>query len=303
MTAVVRARQHLWPYLLLAFAPLTWGGNLVVGRALAGAVDATTLNVVRWGGAAIVLALLCGPAFWRHRGALWRHRRLVTALGLSGIGGFHLLQYTALANTTVVNVALITAMTPLYVALIAWALSGDRLDRRQWVGVVLSIVGAVVIVSRGDATTLLRLDLRYGDLVQFAALTMWALYTVLLRWRPTDVPPLPFLLATLLPGLALSVASYGLREFHLELSGDVALGLGYLVLFPSALAYLAWGAGVKALGPQAGGAFSNLVPVYGALLAVLLLGEPLRPYHLGAAVLVALGIWLVSGPRRDKVES
>jgi drug/metabolite transporter (DMT)-like permease len=300
MPAAARASAQLWPYVLLAFAPLTWGGNLVVGRALAGAVDATTLNMVRWGGAAVILALLCGPAFWRHRRALWRHRGLVAALGLSGIGGFHLLQYTALAHTSVVNVALITAMTPLYVSLIAWGLSGDRLDVRQWAGVVLSIAGAVVIVSRGELATLLRLDLRGGDLVQFAALTMWALYTVLLRWRPAEVPPLPFLLATLLPGLALSAASYGLRDFHLELSTDVALGLGYLVLFPSALAYLAWGAGVKALGPQAGGAFSNLVPVYGALLAVLLLGEPLRPYHLTAAVLVAVGIWLVSRPRRDR---
>ena len=297
MPTAVRTPRRLWPYLLLAFAPLTWGGNLVVGRALAGAVDATTLNAVRWGGAALILAALSGRAFWRHRHDLWRERRLVAALGLSGIGGFHLLQYTALAHTTVVNVALITAMTPLYVALIAWALSGDRLDARQWAGVVLSIVGAVVIVGRGELATLVRLDLRRGDLIQFAALTMWALYTVLLRWRPAHIPPLPFLLATLLPGLALTAATYAVREFHLTLSGDVALGLSYLVLFPSALAYLAWGAGVKALGPQAGGAFSNLVPVYGALLAVLILGEPLRPYHVTAAVLVAAGIWLVSRER------
>jgi drug/metabolite transporter (DMT)-like permease len=297
MPTAVRTPRRLWPYLLLAFAPLTWGGNLVVGRALAGAVDATTLNAVRWGGAALILAALSGRTFWRHRHDLWRERRLVAALGLSGIGGFHLLQYTALAHTTVVNVALITAMTPLYVALIAWVLSGDRLDARQWVGVALSIVGAVVIVGRGELATLVRLDLRRGDLIQLAALTMWALYTVLLRWRPAHIPPLPFLLATLLPGLALTAATYTVRTFHLELSGDVALGLSYLVLFPSALAYLAWGAGVKALGPQAGGAFSNLVPVYGALLAVLLLGEPFRPYHVTAAGLVAVGIWLVSRER------
>jgi drug/metabolite transporter (DMT)-like permease len=294
MSAAVASSRRLWAFVCLSFAPLTWGGNLVVGRALAGRVDATTLNVVRWGGAALILAAIAGPAFWRHRHALWRHRALVCGLGLSGIGGFHLLQYTALAHTSVVNVALITAMTPLYVALIAWALSGDRLGPLPWLGVLFSIIGAVVIVSRGDLATLVRLDLRYGDLIQFAALTMWALYCVLLRWRPADIPALPFLLATLLPGLALSLATYVVRDFHLELSRDVALGLGYLVVFPSALAYFVWGAGVKVLGPQMGGAFTNLVPVYGALLAVVLLGEPFRPYHLTAAVLVALGIALVS---------
>lgn len=298
MTAVASAPRRLAPYALLAFAPLTWGGNLVIGRALAGAVDPTTLNLVRWTGAALILTAFGGAAFWRHRRALWRERRLVVALGLTGIGGFHLMQYTALAHTTVVNVALITAMTPLWVALIAWALSGDRLTPRQAVGAALSVIGAVVVIGGGDVAALLRLEIRAGDLIQLVAVTLWALYTVLLRWRPADVPPLPFLLATLLPGLALTLASYGLREFHLELSGEVALGLSYVVLFPSALAYLAWGAGVKALGPQIGGAFSNLVPVYGALLAVVLLGEPLRPYHLLAAVLVAGGIWLVSRPGR-----
>jgi drug/metabolite transporter (DMT)-like permease len=298
MSSAVRPSRYIWPYLLLAFAPLTWGGNLVVGRALAGAVDPTTLNIVRWTGAALILATLSGPAFWRHRRALWRERRLVAGLGLSGIGGFHLLQYTALAHTTVVNVALITATTPLYVALLARLLSGDRLDARRALGVALSIVGAVVVVSRGDPTALVRLEVRGGDLVQCVAVTLWALYTVLLRWRPADIPALPFLLATLLPGLLLSLVTYAGREFHLEMSGEVALGLSYLVLFPSTLAYLAWGAGVRALGPQAAGAFSNLVPVYGALLAVLLLGEPFRAYHLVAAALVALGIWLVSRERR-----
>jgi len=298
MSSAVRPSRYVWPYLLLAFAPLTWGGNLVVGRALAGAVDPTSLNIVRWTGAALILATLSGPAFWRHRRALWRERRLVAGLGLSGIGGFHLLQYTALAHTTVVNVALITATTPLYVALLARLLSGDRLDARRALGVALSIVGAVVVVSRGDPTALVRLEVRGGDLVQCVAVTLWALYTVLLRWRPADIPALPFLLATLLPGLLLSLVTYAGREFHLEMSGEVALGLSYLVLFPSTLAYLAWGAGVRALGPQAAGAFSNLVPVYGALLAVLLLGEPFRAYHLVAAALVALGIWLVSRERR-----
>lgn len=300
MNAVTRRMPGLWPYLLLAFAPLTWGGNLVVGRALADAVDATTLNVVRWSGAALILAFLCGGAFWRHRRELWAHRRLVLALGLSGIGGFHLMQYTALAQTTVLNVALLTAMTPLYVVLIAWAVSGDRIDRLQALGVVLSIVGAVVVVSGGAVETLFALEAKAGDLIQVGAILLWALYTVLLGYRPATIPALPFLLATLLPGLALSLATYAFRPFQLDWSPEVALGLGYLVLFPSALAYLAWGAGVKALGPQAGGAFSNLVPIYGALLAIGLLGEPLRPYHLTAAVLVGLGIWFVSRRTADR---
>ncbi len=286
--------RWLWPTLLLAFAPLTWGGNLVVGRALAGAVDPTTLNVCRWGGAALLLTFMCGGAFWRHRRELWSHRRLVLALGLTGIGGFHLLQYTALAQTTVLNVALLSTLTPLYVVVIAWAMSGDRIRPRQALGVGLSIVGAAVVVTRGDIATVLRLDLNGGDLIQVVAVGFWALYTVLLRFRPTTVPPLPFLLATVLPGLALSLATYALRDFQLDLSPEVGLGLAYLVVFPSTLAYIAFGAAVRELGPQMGGAATNLIPLSAAVLAVALLGEPLRPYHLTSAVLVGLGLWCVS---------
>ncbi len=283
-------------YCLLAFAPLTWGGNLVVGRTLAGAVDPTTINVARWGCAAVLLALFCGGSFWRHRAGLWRERRLILALGLSGLGCFHLLQYTALAHTTVLNVAVLSAMTPLYTVLIAWAISGDRIDRWQALGLALSILGAILIVTRGELAALVQLKAAMGDVLQIAAIFFWALYTVLLRYRPRDIPNLPFLLATILPGLALSLTTYTIREFNLVWSPEVGIGLAYLVLFPSVLAYIAWSAGVRVLGPQAGGVFTNLVPIYGAVLAILFLGEPLRPYHLAAAALVAVGIWLVSRP-------
>ncbi len=289
-------RAGLWPYLLLAFAPLTWAGNVIVGRALADAVDPVTLNVVRWTGAAIVLAPFCAAGVWRHRRELLGHWRLVLALGASGMGLFHLMQYTALQYTTALNVSLITAMTPLYVVLLALVISGDRLDLRRSLGVLLSIVGAVTIVAKGDVGNLVRLDVQLGDVIQIVALVFWALYCVLLRYRPASVPPLPFLFATFLPGLALSLLAYPLVTPQLDWSGEAAIGLAYLALVPSALAYVAWGAGLNVLGPHMAGVFTNLLPVYGAILAVTFLGEPFRLYHLLASALVGLGIWVASRP-------
>ncbi|MEO1091278.1 MAG: DMT family transporter [Pseudomonadota bacterium] len=287
-----RSGPPVLSYLLLAFAPLTWGGNLIVGRSLADMVDPVTLNLVRWSGAAVLLGLACGPALWRHRVDLVRHWRIIGGLGMTGMCGFHLLQYTALASTTALNVALISAMTPLYVVSMAWVLSGDRLGVSQLLGVLLSIAGAVVIVGKGDLGNVATLQLQRGDLIQVAAIGLWALYCVLLRYRPASIPPLPFLLATILPGLALSLLAYTVEEPRLVWSPAVGWGLAYLILFPSTLAYVAWGAGVRELGPHMAGIFTNLVPIYGALLAVLLLGEQVRPYHVVAAALVAIGIWL-----------
>lgn len=289
------------PYLLLAFAPLTWAGNVIVGRALADAVDPVTINVVRWGGAAVLLALFCGRGLWTHRAELARHWRIVAGLGVSGMALFHLLQYTALQYTTALNVSLITAMTPLYIVLLAWVISGDRLDSRRSAGVTLSIVGALVIVAKGDLANLIRLDVQLGDVIQIGALMFWALYCVLLRYRPATIPPLPFLLATIGPGLALSLLAYGFVSPRLDASTDVVMGLLYLAVFPSTLAYIAWGAGVTVLGPHMAGVFTNLLPVYGALLAVTVLGEPFQLYHLLAAALVGLGIWVASRPLRAPV--
>ncbi|MFW5834040.1 MAG: DMT family transporter [Pseudomonadota bacterium] len=287
-------RAGPWPYLLLAFAPLTWAGNVIVGRALADAVDPVTINIARWGGAALVLAAFAGYGLWTHRVELLRHWPIVVGLGLSGMGLFHLLQYTALQFTTALNVSLITAMTPLYVVLLAWAISGDRLDARGWFGVTLSIVGAVVIVAKGDIANLLALDVQLGDLIEIVAIFFWALYCVLLRYRPASIPPLPLLLASMLPGLAVSLAAYSLVPPRLDWSTEVGLALLYLATFPSAVAYIAWGAGTRVLGSQMAGLFSNLLPVYGAVLAVTVLGEPFRPYHLVSALLVACGILVAS---------
>lgn len=284
------------PYLLLAFAPLTWAGNVIVGRALADSVDPVTINVIRWGGAALILALFCGRGLWTYRAEIRQHWKIISGLGVCGMALFHLLQYTALQSTTALNVSLITAMTPLYVVLLAWAISGDPLDLRRSLGVGLSIVGAVVIVAKGDLGNLLRLEVQPGDLIQIIGLVFWALYCVLLRYRPASIPPLTLLLASILPGLAVSLAAYPLVTPQLDWSREVGLGFLYLCVFPSALAYIAWGAGVKVLGAQMAGIFTNLLPVYGAVLAVTLLGEPIRPYHLTAAILVAIGIWVASRP-------
>lgn len=292
------ARAGLVPYLLLAFAPLTWAGNVIVGRALATTVDPVTINLARWGGAAVLLSLVAGRGLWLHRREVRRHWKIVTALGVTGMALFHLIQYTALQHTTALNVSLITAMTPLYVVLLAWLISGDRIDVGRAFGVLLSIVGAVVIVARGDLGNLLALDVRIGDLIQIVALLFWALYCLLLRYRPASIPPLPMLLVSIFPGLALSVLAYAFVTPRLVWSEPVAVGLAYLVLFPSTLAYVAWGAGVAVLGPHLAGVFTNLLPVYGAILAVTVLGEPFRPYHLVAAGLVALGIAVASRPGR-----
>jgi drug/metabolite transporter (DMT)-like permease len=284
----------LLPALGLAFAALAWGGNVVAARAIAEAVDPVSLNLARWLIALAVLAPLAGPELLRRRAILAHHWRLLVLLGSTGIALFHLLQYAALQTVTATNVALLSATAPLLILLTSALLLKEPISRRQLWGVTVSIIGAVVVVSRGDLDRLLAVRFAAGDLIAFAAMVAWAVYSVLLRLRPAALPPLALIVATIVPGLALSLGGYAMVTPRLELSPGLVAALLYIGLVASCAAYVAWNAGVAALGPARAGAFLNLIPLAAAAGGVLLLGERLEPYHATAAFLILAGLYFAT---------
>lgn len=273
----------------LLLAALCWAGNLLVGRIAAAAFDAASLNLARWGIAASVLLPLALPELWRERATLLREWRVLVALAFTGAAGFHTLQYAALARTETVNVALYIATVPLLVLLLS-RLNGGRLTRRQWIGASASVLGAVVVVTRGELDRLLALSFAAGDLLEILAVPLWAGYCVLLARRPPELSGIALLAVIALLGTVLTLPFFLLLETRI-VPGPLALASTlYVGLFPSLLAYLCWNAGSAALGAGRAAPYNNLVPIFGALFGMLLLGEPLHGYHLAASALVAVGI-------------
>ncbi|TSA45893.1 MAG: EamA/RhaT family transporter, partial [Deltaproteobacteria bacterium] len=186
------------------------------------------------------------------------------------------------------------SITPLLIVLIGRALFGVRMTHRQQVGILLSLAGVVGIVSRGDLSVLAHLDFNYGDLLLVGGACTWALYTVLLRWRPDGIDTLAFLGAAVVGGIVLLMLPLYLIELA---SGRVAVwnaatgaGMVYFAVFPSILAYLFWNRGVQQVGANRAGLFLYLVPVFGILLAITFLGERLHLFHLVGAALIFTGI-------------
>lgn len=295
------ARARALPYLFLAGAALFWAGNFVVARALRDVWAPVPLTSVRW---AIALAVLL-PFAWgplrAHAPVLRRHLGWLVALAATGIVGFQVFAYQALATTTVVNAALLGATTPVAIALGAWWAFGDRPSARQGVGIVVSLAGALVVVARGDPAALLELRLAPGDLWMAATVPCWAVYTLLLRRTPPGLPQTALVAASSAVGLLLLAPLLAWRLAAgdgVPTTAPAVAGALYVGLFPGLAAYLLWNRGVAAIGALRAGAFLHLMPLFAAALGVAFLGERLEGFHAVGAGLVAVGLALAGGRGR-----
>lgn len=293
--AASEGRRRAGAALALSLASLFWAGNFVAGRALRDDADPVTLNVLRWLLCLILLLPLAGPGLLRHGRAVRREWRLFLALGATGIAAFHTMVYLALTETTAVNALLILTLTPVLI-LAGSALSGqERPTGAQWLGTLVSLGGALVLVTRGDPAALGALRLNAGDLWMLGAVAAWAAYSLLLRRRPRDLPQDVTLAATIVAALLILAPILLLQPAapRFEATPATLAALGYIAVFASLVAFLLWSYGVDAIGPAQAGQFLNLMPVFGAALAVMLLGERITAPQVAGAALVFAGLLLV----------
>lgn len=287
---------------LLALPPLFWAGNAVAARLLVGEVPPIALSLARW---VIAFALLL-PFAWgavrRHRAALLRHWRILLAIGPLGVGAYNTLQYLALQTSTPMATSLIASSSPVFVLALGALVFGERTHRQQWLGAALSVAGVVLVMARGDPGNLAQLAFVPGDLIMLVANLTWTLYTWLLRKHRPDLPFAPLLLAQMAVGIA-AIAPFAALEAaaspaRIAWSPMVVGVMVFMAIFPSLLAYYCWDVGVRRAGAVIPVYFANLTPVFAAVLSMLLLAEPPRPYHAAALLLIIGGIHLASRPPR-----
>lgn len=290
------------PYLLLSLTSLFWAGNAIVGRAVANSFPPATLAQLRWIGAALIVLPFAWPYLRRDWPLIRRHWRLLLLMSLTGITIFNTLQYWSLEHTTALNVLLLQAAMPLLIGVTSFFINRDRLTPGQLAGIVISICGVTAIVSGGSLQTLLHLRLNPGDAIFVLALAIYTIYMALLKQRPA-LHWLSFLSLTvgwgalmLLPVTALELASGARPDF----TGGNALALLYVMIFPSVVAYMCFNRGVELIGPNRAGPFFHLVPLFGVILSVTLLGEDFTWVHGLGAALIAAGVLIASVRGRSR---
>lgn len=290
MTSALMAR----PFLLLVLTALFWGGNAVAGKLAVGEITPMALTCLRW----VLVCLMLWPLVRRDMPAVWPTIRArwpsIVAMGTFGFTAFNALFYMAAYHTSGINLTIIQGAIPVFVLLASVPLFGTKILPLQIAGVVLTLFGVALTAAHGDLSTLAKLAFNIGDVWMLIACTFYAGYTLALRNRP----PLPGLLffaamagVACLTSIPLLVWEIAAGQFMMPTPKGIAI-LVYVALFPSFIAQIYFMRGVELIGPGRAGLFVNLVPVFGALLAVAVLGERFGLYHAVALALVLGGIYV-----------
>ena len=284
------------PYLLLSITALCWAGNAIVGRLAAGHIPPVTLSFLRWSLAFLIIL----PIAWNHLKRDWAAIRgklgTMIVLSVTGIGAFNTLQYWSLEYTEALNTLLLQSAGPLFVAIWSLVLLGVRLTLAQAAGIVLSLTGVLVILLHGDLTALSGIQLNKGDIIFTGALAIFGLYSVLSLKRP-EIHGLSFVgftfgcgAACLIPLLIWELSSRPL----MQLDTTNLLTLFYVAVFPSTVAYICFNRGVRLIGANRAAPFFHVVPVFGAVMAIVFLGERPQLFHIIGFALVLTGVFVAS---------
>ena len=284
------------PYLLLSLTALFWAGNIVLARHVGDHVPPIMLTTVRWFGTFLILLPFAWPHLKRDWPALRAHLPLMLLLSAIGFAFNNAISYWALQYTQALNALLIQSSGPLFVALWSLVLFGVRLTGAQLAGITISLAGVLTIILRGDFGALAGIAFNKGDVMFASSLVSFGLYSALIPRRPVT-HQLSLISFTTGCG-ALLLVPFSVWEFStgatLKFDSLTFATLAYVLIFPSTLAYLFFNRGIALIGPNRAAPFFHLVPVFGSAMAILLLGEQPRLFHLIGYLLVLAGVVIAS---------
>ena len=305
MKSQILSRAYSSAPFLLFLATLGWGSNTIASRLAVGEVSPMLLIFFRWGFVVVILLSL----YWRQMIDEWpiiRPRlKWLLIMGGCGLSLFNAFFYIAAHSTTAVNLGIIQSTMPGMILLGSFMFFGDRINRLQFSGLLLTLLGVGVIVTQGSFEQLMQLTFNHGDLLMIFACSFYAMYTVGLKSRPkiSGMVMLAYF------SVAAFLMTIPLMIFESFIYGTVMPGVRgfaivfYIAMVPSFLSQIFFMRGVDLIGPGSAGLYANLVPIFSAIMAVLLLSEEFALFHLAAMLLVFGGIGLFEYQSRRKVSS
>ena len=290
-------------YLLLLATTLFWAGNAVAGKLAVGHVSPMILNMARWSFMLAVLVMIGHRQLSKDWAAIRDGWWFLLFTGMLGFTIFGVAMYSALLYTSATNVSIEQGGIPLFVFLASFLLFRARTTAGQIAGFLLSFLGVVVTATNGDIRSLVHLEMNFGDALMLLAIVAFGFYTAIIL-RKSDMHWIS-LMTALCIGATLSAIPFVALEAAVGAAippdSQGWLIIAYAVIFPSLLAQAFYVRAVELIGPNRAGVFINFLPVWGTVLALLILGEAFRTHHAVALALVVAGVLLaeVSGYRAE----
>ena len=285
-------------YLFLVLTTLFWAGNFIVGKAASlFEIPPFTLNFYRWTFAWIILAPFTLKEIIEKKNYILENIKLIIILGITSITIFNSIVYYSLNFTQVISGVLMISTIPVMIIIFCWLLKIEKTNIFQILGVIFSLCGVVVIITKANLNILLNLNFNKGDLWMVVAMFSWALYSALLRKKKLELSQLSLLQTIISAGLVFLLPAY-LIELALGYKANIhlpfILTLTYVVLFPGLASFILWIKGISIIGSNRAGIFLHLIPIFSTIFAIIIFKEKFMLYHLIGAILIISGIILSS---------
>jgi len=290
-------------YLLLILTTLFWSGNFIVGKAASlYQIPPFSLNFYRWLFAFLILLPFTFKEILANKKYIMENIGFFIILGITSITVFNSIVYYSLYYTQVISGVLMISTIPVWIMFIASILNIEKTNLFQIIGVVLSLTGVLFIITKADIELIKNLNFNKGDLSMVVAMFAWATYSALLRKKTYKVSQIALLEVIIICGLLFLIPVY-LIEMSLgntiTISKPFVLTLTYVVLFPGILAFLFWIKGIAIIGANRAGVFLHLMPIFGALMAIIIFGEKFMFYHFLGAIFIVAGITLSNKHKKN----
>ena len=288
-------------YIFLILTTLFWSGNFIVGKAASlFDIPPFTLNFYRWAFAWLILAPFTLKEVIDKKNYILKNIKLIIILGITSITIFNSIVYYSLNFTQVISGVLMISTIPVMIIIFCWLFRIEKTNVYQIFGVIFSLSGVVVIITRADLNILLNLNFNKGDIWMVVAMFSWAMYSALLRKKKFELSQLSLLQIIITAGLIFLLPAY-LVELSLGYKTSINLPfistLTYVVLFPGLASFIFWIKGISIIGSNRSGIFLHLMPIFSTIMAILIFGEKFMIFHSIGAVLIIAGIILSSRGR------
>ena len=285
-------------YLFLILTTLFWAGNFIVGKAASFFdIPPFTLNFYRWTFAWLILAPFTLKEIIEKKNYIIENIKLIVILGITSITIFNSIVYYSLNFTQVISGVLMISTIPVMIIVFCWLFKIEKTNIYQILGVIFSLSGVIVIITKADLVVLLNLNFNKGDLWMVVAMFSWAMYSALLRKKKLEISQLSLLQTIISAGLVFLLPAY-LIELSLGYRTSIhlpfILTLTYVVLFPGLASFIFWIKGISIIGSNRSGIFLHLIPIFSTIMAIIIFKEKFMVYHLIGAILIITGIILSS---------
>ena len=283
-------------YLLLILTTIFWSGNFIVGKAASTyQIPPFTLNFYRWLFAGLILLPFTFKEILNKKHHIINNLGLYVVLGITSITIFNSTVYYSLYHTQVINGILLISTIPVWIIFFSFLLKIEKTNIYQIFGVIFSLIGVMVIITKFDIKIFFNLQFNKGDISMVIAMLSWAIYSSLLKKKKYELSQLSLLQIIIFTGLIFLTPIYILElnyGYKIILGTPFILTLIYVVIFPGLLAFIFWIKGISIIGANRAGVFLHLMPIFGSTLAIIIFNEKFMYYHIFGTIFIILGLFL-----------